>query len=163
MKALKNNLPGAPSSTKWFLIFLLFTLSLQNSFGQVFTNKEVGKKNQALSDSLKTAEYPYSLPIWGDKATKAGYSLPYSAGLSVQYFGSESSLIIDNLLVGFNNGPMYDLDGLVRFDEAIARAQAVTVRPDIWLFPFLNVYGILQGPGFHRCKFWRVGARFHRN
>jgi hypothetical protein len=113
------------------------------ALAQVFTNKEVGKKNQELADSLKKSDYPYSLPIWGDKATKAGYSLPYSAGLSVQYFGSESSLIIDNLLVGFNNGPMYNLDGIVRFDEAIARAQAITVRPDIWLFPFLNVYGIL--------------------
>ena len=123
MKAIKNNQPGTPCSMKRFLIFLLFTLSLQNSFGQVFTNKEVGKKNQALSDSLKTSDYPYSLPIWGDKATKAGYSLPYSAGISVQYFGQESSLIIDNLMVGFNNGPMYNLDGIVRFDEAKALAR----------------------------------------
>jgi hypothetical protein len=120
--------------------FLLICLTVN---AQVFTNKEVGKNNQALSDSLKQAEYPYSLPIWGDKATKAGYSLPYSAGFSVQYFGQESSLIIDNLMVGFNNGTMYNLDGIVRFDEAKARAQAITVRPDIWLFPFLNVYGIL--------------------
>lgn len=113
------------------------------SWAQVFTNKEVGKKNAALADSLKNSDYPYSLPIWGDKATKAGYSLPYSAGLSIQYLGSEASIIIDNLNVGFNNGPMYNLDGIVRFDEAKARAEALTVRPDIWLFPFLNVYGIL--------------------
>jgi hypothetical protein len=110
---------------------------------QVFSNKEVGKKNAELADSLKKSEYPYALPIWGEKVTKMGYSLPYSAGLSVQYFGQESLLIIDNLMVGFNNGPMYNLDGIVRFDEAKARAQAITVRPDVWLFPFLNVYGIL--------------------
>jgi len=109
---------------------------------QVFTNKEVGKKNSELIDSLKKSEYPYSLPIWGEKATKAGYNLPYSAGLSVQYFTQESDLVIDNLNVGFNNGPMYNLDGLVRFDKARATASAFTVRPDIWLLPFLNVYGI---------------------
>ena len=113
------------------------------SWAQVFTNKEVGKKNQELADSLKKSEYPYSLPIWGDKATKAGYNLPYSAGLSIQYFGSKSDLVINNLSVGFNNGPKYDLDGLVRFDDARATATAITVRPDVWLFPFLNVYGIL--------------------
>jgi hypothetical protein len=113
------------------------------SLAQVFTNKEVGKKNVTAIDSIKQSEYPYSLPIWGAKATKAGYSLPYSAGLSVQYFWQESDLIINNLKVGFNNGPMYDLDGLVRFDKARATASAVTVRPDIWLFPFLNIYGIL--------------------
>lgn len=120
---------------------LLFSTTLL--YGQVFSNKEVGKKNTAISDSLKKSEYPYSLPIWGDKATKAGYSLPYSAGFSAQYFTQESLLIIDNLNVGFNNGPMYNLDGIVRFDEAKATASAFTVRPDIWLFPFLNVYGIL--------------------
>jgi hypothetical protein len=113
-----------------------------STFAQVFSNKEVGKKNDDLADSLKKAEYPYALPIWGDKVTKAGYSLPYSAGLSVQYFWQESAIIIDNLEVGFNNGPMYNVDGIVRFDESKAKAQAITVRPDVWLFPFLDVYGI---------------------
>ncbi len=124
------------------LIGICLLVSISSS-AQVFTNKEVGKRNEQLADSLKKSDYSYALPIWGDKATKAGYSLPYSAGLSVQYFGQESSLIIDNLLVGFNNGTMYNLDGIVRFDESKSLASAVTVRPDVWLFPFLNVYGIL--------------------
>jgi opacity protein-like surface antigen len=118
-------------------------LASTSTFAQVFSNKEVGKKNAALADSLKNSEYPYVLPIWGDKAAKKGFNLPYSAGLSAQYFGQESLLIIDNLNVGFNNGPMYNLDGIVRFEEAKAKAGAFTVRPDVWLFPFLNVYGIL--------------------
>ena len=125
------------------ILFLILFLCSIPSFSQVFTNKEVGKKNESLKDSLKQAEYPYSLPIWGEKATKAGYSLPYSAGLSVQYFTQESAIVIENLLVGFNNGPMYDLDNIVRFDESKSLASAMTVRPDIWLFPFLNVYTIL--------------------
>lgn len=127
-------------STLLTIIFApLFNFTLT---AQVFTNKEVGRKNIALADSLKQMEYPYSLPIWGAKATKAGYNLPYSAGVSIQYFWQESDLIIDNLQVGFNNGQKYNLDGLVRFDEAKATASAATFRPDIWLFPFLNVYGI---------------------
>jgi hypothetical protein len=128
-------------SSKWFVGFCLLVSG--PSFAQVFSNKEVGNKNAELVDSLKTAEYPYALPIWGAKVTKAGYSLPYSAGLSAQYFWQESAIIIDNLKVGFNNGEMYDLDGIVRFDDAGSRASAITVRPDVWLFPFLNVYGIL--------------------
>ncbi|MDL5048726.1 hypothetical protein QQ054_22190 [Oscillatoria amoena NRMC-F 0135] len=121
----------------------LLILTSTMLYGQVFTNKEVGKKNQAIADSLKKSEYPYSLPIWGDKATKAGYDLPYSAGLSAQYFTAESDILIDNLSVGFNNGPMYDLDGIVRFDVAKSKASSFTFRPDVWLFPFLNIYGIL--------------------
>jgi hypothetical protein len=113
-----------------------------NTIAQVFTNKEVGKKNEELVDSLKTSVYPYSLPIWGAKATEKGYTLPYSAGLSVQYFGSEAAIVIDNLMVGFNEGPMYNLDGIVRFEDCSARASAITFRPDIWVLPFLNVYAI---------------------
>jgi hypothetical protein len=109
---------------------------------QVFTNKEVGKKNAELVDSLKHSEYPYTLPILGAKATKAGYDLPYSAGISSQYFWQVSDIIIDNLNVGFNNGPMYNVDEIIRFDKARATASALTVRPDIWLFPFLDIYGI---------------------
>lgn len=124
------------------LILSFCLLASIPTFAQVFSNKEVGKKNAELADSLKKSDYPYALPIWGDKVTKAGYNLPYSAGLSVQYFWQESAIIIDNLEVGFNNGPMYNLDGIVRFDESKAKAQAITARPDVWLFPFLDVYGI---------------------
>jgi hypothetical protein len=35
------------------------------------------------------------------------------------------------------------MDEIVKFNKAEATASALTVRPDIWLFPFLNVYGIL--------------------
>jgi hypothetical protein len=128
---------------KYYKLLLTCSLLLSiHTFGQVFTNKEVEKKNAELIDSLKRTEYPYTLPILGKKATKAGYDLPYSAGVSINYFWQRSDLIIDNLSVGFNNGPMYNLDGLVRFDKAKATASALTVRPDIWLLPFLNIYGI---------------------
>src|SRR5688572_24140583 len=125
-----------------FILFLCLFFAIQAP-AQVFTNKEVGQKNAVLIDSIKKSEYPYSLPILGAKATKAGYNLPYSAGISAQYFWQESDLIIDNLSVGFNNGPMYNLDEIVRFNTARATASAATVRPDIWLFPFLNIYAIL--------------------
>ena len=60
----------------------------------------------------------------------------------MQYFWQESDLIIDNLSVGFNNGPQTNVDEVIRFDDSKAATSAVTLRPDIWLFPFLNVYGL---------------------
>src|SRR6188768_1096409 len=125
--------------------FLLLALIVEGTLAQaqVFSNKEVGKKNQALADSLKEAEYPYVLPIWGEQATKAGFDLPYSAGISTQYFGQRSDLIIENLMVGFNHGEMFDCDEIIRFDKAKAQSDGISFRPDIWLFPFLNVYAIL--------------------
>ena len=124
-----------------FILTALLIISTLHA--QVYTNKEVGKKNQNLIDSLKISEYPYALPIWGEKAAKMGFNLPYSAGLGVNYLWQESELIISNLNVGFNNGPMYNLDEIIRFDNSTASANAVNFRPDIWVFPFLNVYGLI--------------------
>ncbi|MDP5201728.1 hypothetical protein [Flavobacterium sp. DG2-3] len=120
---------------------LLFLCSLQIS-AQVYTDKIVGKKNEELKDSLKIANYPYALPIWGEKVAQKGYKLPYSAGLSINYFWQDSEIVINDLQVGFNNGPLYNLDEIVRFDKSSVEAGALTIRPDIWLLPFLNIYGI---------------------
>ncbi len=127
---------------------VLTILSLVLIFGslkaQVYSNKEVGKKNQEKADSIKKTEYPYVLPIWGKKAAAKGFALPYSAGVNINYFWQESDLVIDNLSVGFNNGPMYNIDEIIRMDNAVSTANAISLRPDIWVFPFLNVYGIFS-------------------
>lgn len=124
------------------LILLICLSNIVITYSQQYPNKESEKKNEELVDSLKSADYPYVLPIWGEKATKAGFSLPYSAGISTQYVWQQSDLIIENLMVGFNNGEMYDLSQVVRFNNAVSQGQVINLRPDLWVFPFLNVYGI---------------------
>lgn len=124
----------------------LFTLTCMlfasQTFAQVYSDKVSNNKNLVTKDSLKQEEYPYALPIWGQKTTNKGFHLPYSAGISLNYLWQESDLIISNLSVGFNNGPMTNIDQIVRFNSATSSATALNFRPDIWLFPFLNVYGI---------------------
>jgi hypothetical protein len=127
---------------KIFCIMLLGIGLLSQVHGQVYSNKVVGKKNEALIDSIKGKPYPYALPILGAKAAARGYDLPYSAGLGVNYLMQQSDVLISDLFVGFNNGPMYDLDEIIRFDRAVATSSAVNFRPDIWVLPFLNVYGL---------------------
>jgi len=124
---------------KFLAAFMISLLVCTQSFGQVYTNKSFDKIDP---DSLKAREYPYVLPIWGEKAAKKGFELPYSAGISLNYIWQESGLVIENLQVGFNNGPMINLDESIRFDNAVSEASGVNFRPDIWLFPFLNVYGL---------------------
>jgi hypothetical protein len=127
---------------KTILLFLGSLILSGYVFSQVYTDKVVGKKYAGKIDSFKNTEYPYSLPIWGKKATKAGFNLPYSAGFSLQYIWQKQDLKIDNLYVGFNNGPMYNMDEIVRFNNSLSEATAMNFRPDIWLFPFLNIYAI---------------------
>jgi hypothetical protein len=125
------------------ILFISVTVSVTVSgYCQVYSNREVGKKNAELIDSLKHSEYPYALPIWGQKATKLGFNLPYSAGLGINYLYQKSDLVIENLQVGFNHGPLYNLDEIIRFTNATSEASGLNFRPDIWLFPFLNIYGI---------------------
>jgi hypothetical protein len=127
---------------KKILAFSVFILLCQTQ-GQTFSNKVVGQKNEVLKDSIKTKPYPYALPIWGKKVAAMGYDLPYSAGLGVNYFWQESDILISDLLVGFNNGPMYDISEIVRINSAVSSASSINFRPDIWVFPFLNVYAII--------------------
>jgi hypothetical protein len=125
-------------------VMLLALVLCSHVMGQVYSNKVVGKKNEALKDSIMVKPYPYSLPIWGAKAAAKGYDLPYSAGLNVNYLWQKSDLVISDLYVGFNNGPMYDLDEIIRFNNSTAEAAAITLRPDVWVLPFLNVYAIMS-------------------
>jgi hypothetical protein len=133
------------NSAKCFKLMPLLVLAGALTLNaQVYTNKPEIRVEKEKRDSIKsTVDYPYALPILGEKAAKAGYQLPYSAGLGMNYLWTKAELVIDNLQVGFNNGPLYDLDEVVRFDKATANAQAINFRPDVWLLPFLNVYGIL--------------------
>jgi hypothetical protein len=39
---------------------------------------------------------------------------------------------------------MYDLDEIIRFSGSVATASAINFRPDIWILPFLNVYGLFS-------------------
>jgi hypothetical protein len=129
---------------KKILILLLIYYGICNGslYAQYTTDKVVGQKNTSVIDSLKTVEYPYLLPIWGEKVARKGFQLPKSAGLSVQYLWQRSDIIINNLQVGFNNGPMHNLDEIIRFDKAQTNTNGINVRPDFWILPFLNVYGI---------------------
>jgi hypothetical protein len=127
----------------FLLLSIYFILISFQVFSQVYTNKIVGVKNGALKDSIEKLEYPFSLPIWGKKAAAKGYQLPYSAGIGINYLWQESELVIDDLMVGFNGGEMQSLDEIIRFNDATASAGGLNIRPDIWLFPFLNVYGLM--------------------
>ena len=125
------------------LLFLFFAFTGFEISAQTFSDKVIGKNNTDVADSIKSAEWPYLLPILGKKTTKAGFDLPLSAGLGLNYFWQRSDIVINNLQIGFNNGPKYNLDEIVKFNDAISESNGINFRPDFYLFPFLNIYGII--------------------
>lgn len=128
---------------KWGILIPVLLLLWLHGVAQYTADMVVGKKNEMLKDSLKTVKYPYMLPVFGQKVVNKGFSLPLPAGLSMQYVWQQSQVIINNLQVGFNNGTKHNLDEIIRFEDASTSSSGVNIRPDFWLFPFLNVYGIL--------------------
>lgn len=110
---------------------------------QVVPDKLVFRGDSAVIDSLRRAEYPYVFPIWGEKVQRLGITLPLPAGLGINYLWQESDLEIEGLSVGFNGGTMVDMGEVIQFNSAVSEARGVNVRPDLWLLPFLNVYGIV--------------------
>jgi hypothetical protein len=70
------------------------------------------------------------------------------------YFWTSQGIIVDNLQLGYKNAynddnsfdlrPILDDEGkeLIGFGENSNTAYSYNVRPDLWVFPFLDVYGI---------------------
>ncbi|SHH21617.1 porin family protein [Ferrimonas marina] len=83
-------------------------------------------------------------PIWGEEARARGYELPRPYGLTLSVMTMEQPLVIDSIVLDSGN-PNLPLDQLVSIDANIASQDSTTytLRGDLWLFPFLNVYGIL--------------------
>lgn len=124
-------------------IKLLFILCLL--IGNIFTVDAQGYK-EPINDSLT---WDYSLPIWGKKVVKRGYKLPLPYGFNFMYINTSVSLDITKFKLKIGDGKHQELideklnTETLNFTETKAYFNGVNFRPDFWLLPFLNVYGIV--------------------
>ncbi len=135
------------------LLVAVFLMSAMESHAQ-YTSKKVMKKHQSYEDSLKQVKYNYVFPFLGQGAYSKGFDIPYPIGFMGNFFWADQGILIDNLRLGFQNAykpensfdltPIVDKNGeeLLGFGENRNTSYSINVRPDIWIFPFLNVYGI---------------------
>ncbi|MCM5662694.1 hypothetical protein [Galbibacter mesophilus] len=119
-----------------FLVTILFCCGF--SFGQ---DLPIRKIDQQHVDSLKNSEYPFVLPIYGDRVQKLGHDLPLPFGIMVNYISQDNKLTLTNLELKLNDGEFTPME-FIQFDEIKSSARVVNVRLDAWLFPFWNVYGL---------------------
>jgi hypothetical protein len=133
---------------KLFLGGLILILSVRFSSNQAKAQgaqKVFNDIHDEYFDSLKKMDYPYTLPFLGKGAYQRGYDLPHAWGLSVIYFTQTQEINITNTQIGFNGSSQADFSDFIQFGPTIATTNAVSFRPDMWVFPFLNVYGIIGG------------------
>ncbi len=127
------------------LVSILIFLVGQQSFAQYSTIK-VRKVYKSYQDSIKQVEYNYILPIWGQGAYSKGFDIPYPVGLMANFIWMKQGLVIDNMQLGLKTDtqdiPLTSTD-FIEFGENTNTSFVSSFRPDVWVFPFLNVYGLL--------------------
>ena len=89
--------------------------------------------------------YPYVLPFWGQKLTDRNIDFQLPFGFNVNYVYNQMSMELTHFSMNFYDGE--NLDDILNpetlnFKETIARTSGVNVRADVWILPFLNIYGI---------------------
>lgn len=125
-------------------VFMLFCL-LPNITQAQYTSTKIRDKHQAYTDSLKQVTYDYTFPFLGQKAYQKGFDIPYPVGIMGNFMWMDQGIVFDNMQLGLTSDnqdiPLTAVD-FIEFGENRNTAYTVNVRPDLWVLPFLNIYGI---------------------
>ena len=87
-------------------------------------------------------EWKYVFPIWGKDLAQKGILFPLPFGFGVTYLEAVQPIDVKNLEVAVNDGEFKDMSRFVKFESLDSNVQAVNARLDLWVLPFLNVYGL---------------------
>lgn len=121
---------------------LLLSFMVVTGFSQPGALKEGNPFHRAYHDSLKTMDYPYTFPILGAKAYKKGFDIQFPWGIGVAYFAQHQQVLIPTTSISFNDQGPVDLSGVIKYGEIENDSYAFTVRPNLWVLPFVNIYGV---------------------
>src|SRR6478609_4100755 len=87
-------------------------------------------------------KYNYVFPFWGKRLAARGLTFPLPFGIGLNYAYAKQGVDITGVNIAVNDGPYRDLSGIVKFDHVTSNVKVGTLRFDLWLLPFLNVYGL---------------------
>jgi hypothetical protein len=68
------------------------------------------------------------------------FPLPFGIGLNYAYINQPIN--ISRVAVGVNDSEMVDISDVIVFDKLNSKVNAMNLRVDLWVLPFLNVYGM---------------------
>lgn len=129
---------------KQYLLLIIGVFFIYQARAQYATTK-VKEVHDAYTDSLKQVKYDNIFPIFGQKIYQKGFDIPYPTGVMVNYVDLKQGLIIDNMRLGIKTDnldiPLTGVD-FIEFGNNYSTASSVLIRPDVWVLPFLNVYGL---------------------
>ncbi len=135
---------------KFHALLVLFLAVSAAATAQVDAGVKVTPKQKdgEMLDSVKQTAYPYRFPLLGKRVASKGFILPYPVGVMLNFFRGSQEVTISNLSVGIADasgapvvGPV-SLDDVVTFGDVRAAVTNANMRADLWLLPFMDVYGI---------------------
>jgi len=87
-----------------------------------------------------------TFPIWGEEARARGYAIPLPFGINLSYMNMRQNIDVDSisfsgLALGNHAIPvdMFDIDA----GHTREKSKTENLRLDMWVFPFLNIYGLV--------------------
>ncbi|HUL50929.1 MAG TPA: hypothetical protein VLT79_13000 [Gemmatimonadales bacterium] len=86
------------------------------------------------------ATYHQTFPILGRQAIQRGFQLPLPVGLNVNSFYMNQGIALSQLGLSVNDNPP-EPSPWITLGEARSRVTSLNIRADLWVLPFLNVYG----------------------
>ena len=89
-------------------------------------------------------EWNYLFPFLGKELASKGVKFPYPFGFGITYLAAEQPIDVRNLQVAVNDSEFADMSRFVKFESLDSNVQAANARLDLWVFPFLNVYGLFN-------------------
>ena len=99
----------------------------------IYDLEPLGKK----PDADQTKPLIEWLPIWGKGARDKGFDLPLPFGVGLTYTYIHQNMVVSDLVVEGN-----PIDRLT-FKDAPTATHTGVFRADVWVFPFLNIYGLM--------------------
>ncbi|WP_394133002.1 virulence protein [Shewanella maritima] len=109
----------------------------------MFTTTAFAAENSESNIDIEVPQrYERMFPIWAQDAIDLGHELPKPFGFNFTHMAMDQPLVIDSISLN-GLGPV--LDDLIQIEgnDAVQDSETVTFRADMWLLPFMNVYGVL--------------------
>ncbi|WP_305372566.1 TonB-dependent receptor [Photobacterium leiognathi] len=91
----------------------------------------------ALTSSFSYAQ-SFTLPIWKEEAQALGYELPKPIGFNLSYMALEQNIDVNS--IDLKGLPIWVPELDMQAEQGSQTSEVLTLRADMWLFPFLNLY-----------------------
>lgn len=131
------------SSSKWFrctsLCCMLIVIAVHQPL-HAQLNANLAEDSAAIAAQAES--YNYLLPIWGKKVMSRGIDIPYPVGVNFIGLYITQPIDVNNLQLSFGHDKPTAPFPIVQFGNSTSTVASANARLDLWILPFLNVYGL---------------------